>query len=69
MVGVILAMFETGVLVTSPIVSMLLERTGRKNFVILGNIAAILASMGFGMMVYVKNDITFFVLSMLLRFI
>jgi MFS family permease len=40
---------------------------GRKNFIIIGNIAQILSSIGFGLLVYIKNDTTFFVLSLLLR--
>ena len=42
---------------------------GRKNFILLGNVSTILASIGFGLLVYVKNDNTFFVLSLVLRFV
>lgn len=69
MVGVVLAMFEGGVLIFSPIVSLLLPKIGRKNFIIIGNIAMILASAGFGLLVYVEDDNSFFYISVLLRVI
>jgi MFS family permease len=69
MVGVVLAMFEGGVLIFSPIVSLLIPKVGRKNFIIIGNIAMILASIGFGLMVHVDNDMNFFIISIALRMI
>ncbi len=69
MVGIVLAMFEGGVLLTSPIVSMLLPKIGRKNFIIIGFISVVVASAGFGLLVYVDNDNLFFGLSLVLRFI
>jgi MFS family permease len=35
----------------------------------IGTLATILASIGFGLLVYVKDDMTFFVLSLALRFV
>jgi MFS family permease len=67
MVGVVLAMFEGGILITSPLVGLLLQKVGRKNFIIIGNICMIASSVGFGLTVYIDNDIAFFVVSVLLR--
>jgi MFS family permease len=69
MVGIVLAMFELGVLVMSPVVSVLIQKVGRKNFILLGNILTIAACAGFGLLVYIESDIWFFVLSIVLRFI
>jgi len=68
-VGIVLAMFEGGVLIFSPIVSLLLPKVGRKNFILIGILAMILASAGFGTLVYVENDNWFFWLSIGLRMI
>ena len=69
MVGVVLAMFELGILMISPLVSIFMAKIGRKNLIILGNVFMISASIGFGLLVYVENDITFYVLSLVLRLI
>lgn len=69
MVGVVLAMYEIGILITSPLVSLLMPRVGRKNFILFGNVCMIGACAGFGLLVYIKNDIVFFVASVLLRMI
>ena len=69
MVGVVLAMFEFGILVISPLVSLFMAKAGRKNLIILGNVFMICASIGFGLLVYVENDTTFYILSLLCRFI
>ena len=57
MVGIVLAMFELGVLLCSPLVSMSLQKVGRKNYILIGNLTTIMASVGFGMLVYIKDDI------------
>lgn len=67
MVGIVLSMFEAGILISSPFVSMLLSKVGRKNFVIIGNILMVVASMCFGLLVYVENDTVFFILSLIFR--
>ena len=69
MVGVVLAMFEGSILIASPIVSLLLQRVGRKRFIIIGNIAMILSSVGFGLTVYIEDDTTYFITSIILRLI
>ena len=69
MVGVVLATFEIAILITVPVVSHYLKELGRKNFVVAGCILMILASVGFGLTVYIENDIGFFVVSIVLRFI
>jgi MFS family permease len=69
MVGIVLAMMEGGILVTSPLISLTLQKVGRKNYILIGHLAMILASTGFGLLVYIENDTTFFVLSLVLRFI
>ena len=67
MVGVVLACFEGAMLISSPIVSVLLERVGRKRFIVIGNVMTLLASVGFGLLVYIEDDMTFFGLSLCLR--
>lgn len=49
-------MFEGGVLIFSPLVALLLPKVGRKNFILVGTFAMILASAGFGTLVYVEDD-------------
>jgi MFS family permease len=67
MVGVILALFEGGMLITSPITSVLLSKVGRKNFILIGTFSMIIASAGFGLLVYIDDDLTFFLISIGLR--
>ena len=67
MVGFVLAMFEAGCLVASPIVSVFMSRIGRRNCIIFGNVAMVVASMGFGLIAHIENDIGFFISSLLLR--
>jgi MFS family permease len=69
MVGIVLAMFEGGVLIFSPIVSLFLQKVGRKNFIIIGNFCMILSSIGFGMLIYVDHDVAFFIISIALRIV
>ena len=69
MVGIVLAMFEGGVLIFSPIVSLLLQKVGRKNFIMIGNFFMVLSSIGFGMLIYIEDDTTFFIISIALRII
>lgn len=68
MVGTVLAMMEVGILASSPIISMILQKVGRKNFILLGHLVMIISSVGFGLLVYVESDITFFWISIGLRF-
>lgn len=68
MVGIVLATMEVGILLSSPFISMILQKVGRKNFILLGHIVMILASAGFGLLVYVESDSIFFWLSVVLRF-
>jgi MFS family permease len=53
LVGVILAMFEASVLLSSPLVSMTLQKVGRKRFIIIGNSCMIFATVGFGLTYHV----------------
>ena len=69
MVGIVLSTYEIGILISSPLVSITLQRVGRKNFVIIGTLSCALASIGFGLSVYIENDIAFFILSLAMRFI
>lgn len=69
MVGTVLSMFELSVLLCSPLVSMSLQKVGKKNFILFGALSTISASIGFGLLVYVSNDTLFFVLSLIMRFI
>eukprot|EP00347_Sterkiella_histriomuscorum_P004444 403360434 len=66
-VGIVLAMFECGILITTPLVGKYLAKVGRKNFIIIGYICCMLASTGFGLLVYIKDDVTFFASSISLR--
>ena len=68
MVGTVLSMFEIGYLVCSPIISMTMGKVGKKNFILIGNLAQIFSSVGFGLLVYIKNDMVFFVMSIILKF-
>ena len=68
MVGFVLATMEVGILLTSPLISIILQKVGRKNFILIGHIVMILASAGFGLLVYVENDSAFFWISIGLRF-
>ena len=67
MVGIVLASMEAGILLSSPLISVLLQKVGRKNFIIIGHLIMILASIGFGLLVYIENDIAFFWISIGLR--
>ena len=67
MVGIVLAAMEAGILVSSPLISLLLQKVGRKNFILIGHLVMILASIGFGLLVYVENDSAFFWMSIGLR--
>lgn len=67
MVGIVLASMEAGILLSSPLISLLLQKVGRKNFIIIGHLIMILASIGFGLLVYIENDIAFFWISIGLR--
>jgi MFS family permease len=58
---------EAGILLSSPLISLLLQKVGRKNFIIIGHLIMILASIGFGLLVYIENDIAFFWISIGLR--
>jgi MFS family permease len=69
MVGLVLSMFEFGILTCSPLVTMTLQKVGRKNYILIGNLFTILPSIGFGLLVYVESDTWFFVLSLVLRYI
>lgn len=69
MVGTILALFEVAIMIGSPIVSLIMPKIGRKNCIILGNLFMVIASYGFGLLVYVYDDTWFFTLSLILRFI
>ena len=69
LVGVTLAMFEASVLLSSPLVSVALQRVGRKRFIIIGNSCMIAATVGFGVTYHIENDIAFFVISIALRLI
>ena len=60
-------MFEVGVLIFSPIISINLQRLGKKNFTLIGALLMSLGSFGFGLLVYIKNDMTFFIASIFFR--
>lgn len=69
MVGTVLAMFEIGYLICSPIISMKMAKVGRKNFILIGNLALIFSSFGFGLLVYIKDDMAFYIISLILKFV
>ncbi len=68
MVGIVLATMEAGILVSSPLITLLLQKAGRKNLILLGHLIMIMASIGFGLLVYIENDSAFFWISIGLRF-
>lgn len=67
MVGIVLAFFEVSLLISSPIISIMLEKIGRKTFILIGTLMTFCACLGFGMLVYVKDDTSFFILSLVVR--
>lgn len=67
MTGIVISMFEGTILLSSPVISLLLQRVGKKRFIILGSIIMIITSAGFGLTVYIQNDTVFFIASLLLR--
>lgn len=67
MVGVVLAMFEGSILIGSPIISMTMQKVGRKNYIILGNLLIVLSTVGFGLTKHIDNDIAFFIASVSFR--
>lgn len=69
MVGLVLSFFELSMLICSPIVSVFMGKIGRKNCITIGNSMILLASIGFGLLVHVKDDMTFFIFSLLMRII
>jgi MFS family permease len=69
MLGVVIAFFQVGMLVTGPFIGQFMGRVGRKNFIFIGNMAMISASVGFGLLVYIEDNTTFYILSLALRFI
>jgi len=71
MVGIILSMFQLAYLIAAPFVGAFLGKIGRKTTIVIGYILIILATIGFGLLAYVpdNNDVPFFVLGLIFRFI
>ena len=69
MIGVVLAMFEIGYLLTSPIISLTMAKVGRKNYILIGDSAQVISSLGFGLLVYIENDMNFYWISLILKFL
>ena len=63
MVGVVLAMFEGSILIGSPLVSLTMQKVGRKRFIIIGNSLIVLSTVGFGLTKHIENDLAFFIAS------
>lgn len=69
LVGVTLAMFEASVLLSSYLISLALQKVGRKRFIILGNSCMIAATVGFGLTFHIEDDKAFLILSIALRLV
>jgi MFS family permease len=69
MVGVVLAMFECSILIGSPLISITMQKVGRKNYIILGNLLIVLSTVGFGLTKYIDNDLAFFIASVSFRMV
>lgn len=69
MVGVVLASFEGSILISSPIISMTMQKVGRKNYIIFGNLCIVLSTIGFGLTKRITNDLAFFIASVGFRMI
>ncbi|CDW87636.1 permeases of the major facilitator superfamily [Stylonychia lemnae] len=51
------SMFEVGVLISSPIIAIVLPKIGRKNSIIIGQLTCISASIGFGLLVFISDEL------------
>ena len=69
LIGIILAMFELSVLISSPVVSLLLQKVGRKRFIIIGNSCTMAATAGFGLTYHIKDATVFLIVSISLRLV
>ena len=49
-------MLEVGILLMSPVVSTILFKVGRKNFIYIATISTSLASLGVGLLEFVENE-------------
>jgi hypothetical protein len=61
-------MFQLAYLVFSPIIGGNLQKIGRKTAIVSGYGIIVMATVGFGLLVYIRNDLGFMVASLLLRF-
>lgn len=66
-VGILMAIFPVGFLITAPIIGVYGEKVGRKNIVIIGVILITFATLAFGLASYFTNTWLFYSMSMLAR--
>lgn len=69
MVGAVLGIFEFSILICSPLVAISMRKVGRKNYVVIGNLAIVLSTLGFGLTNHISNDTLFFLTSLSCRFL
>ena len=63
-------MFQIGYLITAPVVGATMHRVGRKNFIIIGFITILIATVGLGMLSEVKQKLSAFLsLAIIMRLI
>ena len=49
-------MFEGGELLASPLIGITLSKVGKRNYIFLGNLTCIIASVGFGLLTHVSDE-------------
>ena len=62
-------MFQLAYLIFSPIIGGNLQKIGRKTAIVLGYAIIVLATVGFGLLVYIENDLWFMIAGLICRFI
>ena len=56
-------------LIFSPIIGSLLDKYGRKTIIVLGFLISTIGTVALALLDYVKDDMTFFYLALVIRFI
>ena len=67
--GIILAMYQVSRLLLSTVIGSTLYRVGKKNYIIIGFLFMLIATVGFLLLFYVNDSVLFFGLAIAFRFI
>jgi MFS family permease len=65
----IMSATEYSGLIFSPIIGSLLDKYGRKTIIVLGFLISTIGTVALALLDYVKDDMTFFYLALVIRFI